>query len=307
MPIPSPENRSAPSLSISEGRPLAVGALSSSTPAPGAQVQIGPGDLVDLTVFDTPELSGKARVDPSGSIDLILGGKVYISGLSPAQASRAVEKQFRDASILRNPHVSLNVLESTQGVTVLGEVKNPGSYPLWGQQRVVDLISAAGGLTQYASHMATLTRKGSGAPLVISISLNDSFAQAATKEATVLPGDRIVVPRAGTIYVLGDVGKPGGFMVDNQNSMTVLQGLALAQGLNRTASLHGSLIRQTAEGPRQELLDLKKILGNQLPDPPLRNGDIVYVPLNSVKDWANRGMNTILQMSVGAVIYGRYY
>jgi len=95
-------------------------------------------------------------------------------------------------------------------------------------------------------------------------------------------------------------------MLDDRRPMTVLQGLALAQGLNRTACLHGSLTRQTVDGPQQEFLDLKKILNNQTSDPALHDGDIVYVPVNSAKDWASRGVNSILQMAVGVVIYGRY-
>jgi polysaccharide export outer membrane protein len=108
------------------------------------------------------------------------------------------------------------------------------------------------------------------------------------------------------VYVLGDVGKPGGYTLDERNSMSVLQGLALAQGLNRTAKQQVSLIHSTSTGPQQESLDLKKILNNRNPDPPLRDGDIVYVPINGAKDWASRGINSILQMAVGVVIYGRY-
>ncbi len=76
--------------------------------------------------------------------------------------------------------------------------------------------------------------------------------------------------------------------------------------MNRTAASRGSLIRQTAQGPQQEVLDFKKVLGNQTADPTLHDGDIVYVPLNAAKDWVNRGLNSILQMAVGVVIYGRY-
>ncbi len=136
--------------------------------------------------------------------------------------------------------------------------------------------------------------------------MNGSAQQGAGADAVLLAGDRIVVGRAGTVYVLGDVGKPGGFTLDDRTPITVLQGLALAQGMNRTAAFHGSLIHQTPAGPQQQPLDLKKILANQMADPTLHDGDIVYVPVNGAKDWANRGLNSILQMAVGVVIYGRY-
>jgi polysaccharide biosynthesis/export protein len=264
-------------------------------------MHIAAGDLVEITVFDTPELSQKTRVDNDGDVDLAVGGKVHLAGLTFNQANQALEFRLRDAEVLRNPHVSVNVLESAnQTVTVLGEVKNPGSYPVWGQQRLAEAIAAAGGLTQNASHSATLTHKDSNATLTVQLDAS------AGGDTVLLPGDRIVVARAGIVYVLGDVGKPGGFVLDDRAPITVLQGLALAQGMNRTANSRGSLIRQTSQGPQQEMLDFRKILGNQSGDPTLHDGDIVYVPLNAVKDWANRGLNSILQMAVGVVIYGRY-
>ena len=256
---------------------------------------------MEITVFDTPELSQKTRVDNDGDIDLVVGGKVHVAGLTFTHANQALEFRLRDADVLHNPHVSVNVLESaTQTVTLLGEVKNPGSYPVWGQQHLAEAIAAAGGLTQNASHTAALTHKDSNATLTVQLDASTGA------DTVLLPGDRVVVARAGIVYVLGDVGKPGGFVLDDRAPITVLQGLALAQGMNRTANSRGSLIRQTSQGPQEEILDFKRILANQSGDPTLHDGDIVYVPLNAAKDWANRGLNSILQMAVGVVIYGRY-
>ncbi len=287
----------------SPGTPAIAGAHSK-TPIPSV-TRIACGDLIEITVFDTPELSQKTRVDNNGSIDLMVGGNLWLVGLTSTEAALAIEARLRDAKVLRNPHVTLNVLESaSQTVTVLGEVKNPGSYPVWSQQRVAEAIAAAGGLTQNASHTATLTRKGSTSSSIIE--LDGRQPDQSGDDVVLLPGDRLVVGRTGIVYVLGDVGKPGGFVLDDRAPITVLQGLALAQGMNRTANVRGSLIRQTAQGPQQEVLDFKKILGDQTPDPTLHDGDIVYVPLNAAKDWANRGLNSVLQMAIGVVIYGRY-
>ncbi len=267
--------------------------------------QIAPGDLIEINVFDTPELSQKTRVDNNGHIELIVGGNMWVATLTSTEAALAIEARLRAAKVLRNPHVTLNVLESaSQTVTVLGEVKNPGSYPVWGQQRVAEAIAAAGGLTPNASHLVTLTHKDS--TVTSTVELDGMSQNQSAADIVLVPGDRLVVNRAGIVYVLGDVGKPGGFMLDDRAPITVLQGLALAQGMNRTANQRGSLIHQTAQGPQQERLDFKKILGNQTTDPTLHDGDIVYVPLNAAKDWANRGLNSILQMATGVVIYGRY-
>ena len=268
-------------------------------------VRIAAGDLLDVTVFDTPELSQKTRVDNGGDIELIVGGKVHIAGLTTFEVDQAIEARLRDAKILRNPHVTVNVVESSsQTMTVLGEVKNPGDYPLWGQQRVADAIALAGGVTALASHTVTLTHKDSGTSSTVDLS--GSAQPGFGADTMLLPGDRLVVGRAGVFYVLGDVGKPGGFTLDDRTPVSVLQALALAQGMNRTAAFRGSLIHETPAGPQQEALDLKKIIGNQATDPVLHDGDIVYVPVNSAKDWANRGLNSIMQMAVGVVIYGRY-
>ena len=269
------------------------------------ELRIGAGDLIDISIFDTPELSQKARVTDSGDVALTVGGSVHVGGLTAAEAGAAIEKCLRDRDVLRDPHVSVFELEyATQGVTVLGEVKSPGVYPLIGPHNVLDFISVAGGLTQFASKTVVLTHKDSPGQ-ALSIDLGNAENRAAG-DVALRPGDRIVVNRAGTVYVLGDVGRPGGYLIENKSSMTVLQGLALAQGLNRTAKLTSSLIRNTPSGPVQEPLDLKKILASQVSDPALHDGDIVFVPVNSAKDWAIKGINSIMQMAVGVVIYGRY-
>ena len=125
-------------------------------------------------------------------------------------------------------------------------------------------------------------------------------------DVEVQPGDRIVVLRAGVVYVIGDVGKPGGYVIEGKDNVTVLQALALAQGMNRTAKSNGYLIRNTASGRTETQLALNKILVDQDPDPKLQDGDIVFVPLSGAKDWTSKGVSAALQMAVGMVIYGHY-
>src|ERR1039458_4582413 len=126
----------------------------------GYALQVSAGDLLDLNVFDTPELSGKLRVDEHGAVTLPLGGVLPVSGLTAEQIGLAIETRFRETNILKEPHVSVTVLEfSTQGVTVLGEVKNPGVYPLLGSHELLDLISAAGGVTPNAGKAVTVTHR----------------------------------------------------------------------------------------------------------------------------------------------------
>jgi polysaccharide biosynthesis/export protein len=281
----------------------AAGSGSLSTGAPA--MRLDAGDLLEITTFDTPELSGKFRVDSRGSVTLPVGGAVPVQGLTAEQAATAMERFLRDRDILKNPHVTVLVLEyATQGITLLGEVKQPGVYPLEGKHSVIDFISMAGGLTPTASKVVSISHR---APPwdTVSINLAKENGGSLENDVEVQPGDRVVALRAGVVYVIGDVGKPGGYVVDG-NGVTVVQALALAQGMNRTAKSNGMLIRTTPAGRTQTELALNKILTNKAADPKLQDGDIVYVPISGAKDWTNKGVAAAMQMAVGMVIYGHY-
>ena len=263
----------------------AESALAGPSVAPVAHpLQISAGDLLDLNVFDTPELSGKLRVDEHGVVTLPVAGELSVSGMTAVEAGHAIEARFRQMDVLKEPHVTVTVLEySTQGVAVFGEVKNPGVYPLLGAHGVVDLISAAGGLTPNAGKAVTVThRTDPNHPVIVNI--ESKAGSSAAFNVDVRPGDNIMVSRAGIVYVLGDVGKPGGFLIENNERLTVMQAVALAQGTNRTASLnHAKLIRKTDTGHEEMPVPLGKMLANKAPDQPLSDGDILFVPVSSAK------------------------
>lgn len=266
-------------------------------------LQISAGDLLDLNVFDTPELSTKLRVDEHGAVTLPLAGVLPMSGLTAEEAAHAVEARFRESDILKDPHVSVTMLEyATQGVTVLGEVKNPGIYPLLGAHGVLDLISAAGGVTPNAGKAVTLTHRADpDHPEIVNVASKPGST--ATFNVDVRPGDTIMVSHAGIVYVLGDVGKPGGFLIENNDRLTVLEAIALAQGTNRTASLnHARLIRKTDTGREEVPVPLKKILASNAPDQMLADGDILFVPSSAAKN-ALRDVESILPSAAGAAVY----
>jgi polysaccharide export outer membrane protein len=215
----------------------------------------------------------------------------------------AIEARFRESDVLKDPHVSVTVLEfSTQGVTVLGEVKNPGVYPLLGAHGLLDLISAAGGETTSAGKDVTIThRDDPDHPVIVKIASKPGSTAAFNVD--VRPGDIVMVAHAGIVYVIGDVAKPGGFLIENNDRLTVLEAISLAQGPNRTASLnHAKLIRKV-DGVRQELpVPLKKILNNKAEDELLADGDILFVPGSGPKN-ALRDLESVLPAATGAAIY----
>src|ERR1019366_10733682 len=147
---------------------------------------------------------------------------------------------LEDGGFVRSEHVTIFLNESAnQGVTILGDVARPGIYPALGNRKLYDLISAAGGFTPVAAHKVSIIRQHSQSPITVNLPRN--LADDLQGNIEIMPGDTITVPRAPIIYVVGDVGHPAGFLVDN-GSLTVLQALALAGGTNRTAKMGGARI-----------------------------------------------------------------
>ncbi len=279
--------------------------VQSSTIGGAHALRLSAGDLLDVKVLGTtdPDFSPKLRVDEQGAITLPYAGTVRVIGRTAEDAALLIEATFRDKDILKDPHVSVTVLEyATQGVTVLGEVKNPGVYPLLGTHSLLDLISAAGGVTPTAGKAVTLThREDPSHPEIVNVDNKPGSTSAFSVD--VRPGDTIVVSHAGIVYVLGDVGKPGGFLIENTDRLTVLQAIALAQGTNRTASLnHAKLIRKTATGHEEVPVPLSKVLADKVPDEMLADGDILFVPTSGAKN-ALRDMESILPSTAAAAIY----
>ena len=268
------------------------------------RLQISAGDLLELGVFDTPDLSGKLRVNESGEITLPVAGPLRVVGMTAEEAAAAVEQKLLEAEILKDPHVSVFIVEyATQGVTVTGEVKSPGIYPLLGSHGLVDLLSAAGGVTGNAGRMVSVTHKSDpDHPQMIRM---DSRPGKVAENVDIQPGDTIVVARAGIAYVVGDVGHPGGFMIDANDRLTVLQLAALAAGTTKTSAQdQARLIRKTPNGREEMPIRLKAMLSGKVTDIPLEDGDILFVPSSKSRILAYRGMDSAIGMTSGLVMAG---
>jgi polysaccharide biosynthesis/export protein len=274
-------------------------------------LRISFGDLIQVTVFDNDDLSGSLRVNSNGEVVLPLGGAVRVKGLTAADAGTAIEKQLKESGVLLDPHVSVLIVEyQSQGVTVTGEVRTPGVYPLLGNRSVLDMIAMAGGLNENAGKVASVFHRDSPSDvrqvkLNVSVQTPESIADG---DFELLPGDTISVSRSGVVYVMGDVGRPGGFLVEHNDRLTVLQALALAQGANQTASLGATeLMRKTENGRLQYGLDLKKVLKGESPDVLLADGDILYVPVSYKKVYSLRALEAIISVGTGVAIYSSYH
>ena len=265
-------------------------------------VKLGPGDLIEVTVYNVPELSSKARVSNSGDLYLPLIDYVHVEGLTQEEAQTVIEKRLEEGGFVRTPHVTIFVDEaSSQGVTIIGEVGKPGVYADPVDRKLYQIISQAGGFTQAASRKIAIVRRGQTEAKQITLPRN--LTDDLSGNVEVLPGDTINVPRAPIIYVVGDVGRPSGFLVDN-GTLTVLQALALAGGTNHTAKMGGArIIRKTPTGMTETKVQLKKMLEAKAPDVTLQADDILFVPLSGAKIAAARTAEAAMGLATAVGIY----
>jgi polysaccharide export outer membrane protein len=279
-------------------------------PAPPS-LPISYGDLIQITVFDSPELSGSFRVNAKGEVVLPVGGAVLVKGLTAADAGTAIAAQLKQAGIVLEPHVTVLIIEyQTQGVTVTGEVKSPGVYPLLAARTVMDMIAMAGGLNENAGKVATIFhRDHPGDVREVTLNVGVQTPESATAGSLeVQPGDTISVSRSGVIYVLGDVGRPGGFLVEHNDRLSLLQALSLAQGANQTAKLSDARLMRKTESGRVEIdLDLKKILKGDGSDLLMADGDILYVPVSNKKIYSLRALEAMIGIGTQVTVYRTAY
>jgi polysaccharide biosynthesis/export protein len=266
-------------------------------------LRIGPGDLLTINIFDVPELQQVVRVSDSGEAVLLLVGNIRLGGLTVAAAQTVLEQEYRKRNFLLNPQVSILVTEyATQGISVMGEVTKPGVYPLQGPHTLLEIISAAGGLTQLAGSTVSV-RSQDGAERVVHLDANDP-QKALAQDVELKPADTVVVSRAAIVYVVGDVGKPGGFAMQNNGTLTVLQAIALASGVNKTASLsHSKIIHRTPSGAQETDIHLSALLQGKSPDLPLEPEDILFVPNSKLKTAAAGSFNSVVQAATTAIVY----
>ena len=264
--------------------------------------KLGPGDLIELSVYGVPDLSTKVRISNSGDVYLPLVDYVHIADLTTDEAQELIEKRLDQGAFVRNPHVTLFVDESaSQAITMIGEVSHPGAYPAIGERRLFDLISAAGGLTDRAGRNVTIVRRNNPKDKV-EIHLASNLAEDTEHNVEVQPGDTIIVSQAGIIYVVGDVNRPSGFAVQDDN-LTVLKALALAGGQTRTSSLNGTkILRQTPSGIQEIPVRLKKVMQAKAPDVALVKGDVLFIPGSATKALAYRGADAAMSMTTALTV-----
>jgi polysaccharide export outer membrane protein len=265
---------------------------------------IGPGDLLHLLVYDTPEMEQRARVTDAGTIPFNFLGSVAVAGMTPEQAAEQIDRRLIAAGVMIHPQVTVRVeAYATQNASVMGQVQKPGVYEIDTSRKVVEVLALAGGLTDVADRHITIQRFGPEKNKV-DYYFSNAASTAFSDDPLVYPGDTVIVPKAAMVYVLGDVAKPGGYLINTNNSkMTVLQAIALAGYANHTAAVGKSKLVRENDGRVQEInLEVGAMQKGKLPDVALLPDDVVYVPFSFMRNVGINGQG-ILASVASASIY----
>ncbi len=224
------------------------------TNAGAADIALGAGDTLRVTVYGHPDLSLETRVAESGNITYPLIGEVKVSGLSQAAAEKKIAGMLEKGGYLRNPQVNIAVAQNqSQQVSVLGQVTRPGRYPVDGRRSLTDVLALAGGMTADASDTVTLVRTRNGKTTKEILDIHQMVQNGDMKKNLQLStNDVIYVERAPRFYIYGEVQNPGTYKLER--NMTVLQALSVGGGLSPRGTDRGvRLKRRDAEGNLKEI------------------------------------------------------
>lgn len=285
--------------------------------------RIGAEDLLEVSVYGAPDLDRTVRVSANGSISLPLIGNVQAMGLTGSQLQSEVESLLQK-KYMTHPQVNVFLKEmQSHPVSVIGAVGKPGVFQVRGAESLIEILSMAQGLADDAGDSVVVMRHGGDPDYVASakpgpslgpesdqglrINLKDLLVSADPRyNVMVYPGDEVKVPPAGIVYVVGQVRKPGGFLLKTNQSLSVLQALALAEGTTSTSSGKAARIIRTEEqsGKREEIpVNLGRILAGRAPDQILQSKDILFVPNSAGKTALYRGAEAAVSITGGLIVY----
>jgi len=246
--------------------------------------RIGPGDLLELKVFEVKELDQTVRVSEDGSITLPLLGRVVVEGLTQEGVVQKLSGLLQ-AKYVKNPQVTIFIKEyKNQQVAVIGAVEKAGNYELVGRKNLLQIISMAGGFSETAGNEVFILREGpDGQTSTVAIDLKELLVNAnQALNIPIEPNDVINVPvdREIRVFVMGRVTRPGAVKAKLSEGITLLQAIADAGGLAEGAK-EGSITitRKDKTGKEQKIkVNLKDVIKGRKKDIKLQEGDVVYVP-----------------------------
>ena len=258
----------------------------------------------------------------SGNISLPMVGRLHATGLTAEELEVQIKNRLK--KYLQEPDVTVSITEfKSQPISIFGAVQKPGVHQLQGRKNLFEVLSLAEGLRIDAGYSVKITRRlewgriplpgatddPTGHYSVASINIKSIMNATNPAENIIIkPEDVISVPKADLVYVIGTVHKSGGFVLGEHETISALQALALAEGLDRAAAPEKAKIlraSQTSANRTEIPVDIKKILAGTSEDIALKADDILFIPASAAKNVALRSIEAAIQIGTGVVIYRR--
>jgi len=238
--------------------------------ASAADITLGPGDVVKVSVYGSPDLGIETRVADDGTITFPLLGPVQIGGLVVSAAEKKLAGLLQSGGYLRKAEVNIIVTgQQSQQVSVLGQVNRPGRYPLDAKRSVMDLLALAGGINPDGGDTISLIRKRNGQTTKDVLDIVEMVRSGdMSRDSELAANDVIYVERAPRFYIYGEVQRPGVFRLER--SMTVIQALAVGGGLTPRGTERGIRVKRRDANGKLQILDVKH-------DDLLQTDDVIYV------------------------------
>jgi polysaccharide biosynthesis/export protein len=273
-----------------------------------SKLRLMPGLVLQMSVFGAPEMTQTLTVDDTGEVAVPLVGLVHVQGDTLRQAEMKIAGVLAEKQMINDPEVSLQLMAYTpRSVVVAGEVQQPGRIQLLAPRPLLDVLASAGGVTTAAGGDIEVRHPVAGAPDEVRHIPYASGKEPTAAQATlVYPGDSIFVRRAGVIYVLGAVTRPGGYLMVNAGKLSLTQAIAAAYGTTPVASPGRTIVIRRQEDKLVRLqLDLNKEQRGEATPLALQDGDMVYVPTSKIKS-ALINTSAVLSSAASAAIYAGF-
>jgi polysaccharide biosynthesis/export protein len=267
---------------------------------------IRPGDIVEVQVFDAPEYSISMPVSPAGEIAIPYAGLFHIEGMTSVEAAKAITQLFVEQQILRDPRVIVTTQQFGYSVTVMGEVRSPGIYPLAGRKRLVDMLTEAGGVTDRAGHVIEIFAAGSMKDPQ-TVLWDPTLRENDNAELQLKTGETVLVSRCGVVYVGGNVGRPGAYPLCDSNHTTLSEVIALAQGARPSSWTQRTLLLRTSgSGTRVvQTVKLEDVLRGRKMDITMQPDDILFIPPSALKAASKVALTAAVGFATQAYFYVR--
>jgi polysaccharide export outer membrane protein len=235
-----------------------------------ADAVLGPGDVLKVSVYGSPDMTTETRVSDAGAITFPLLGPVVIGGLSVADAEKKMSGLLESGGFIKKAQVTILITQiQNQQVSVLGQVNRPGRYPIEGKRSLMDLLAMAGGINPDGGDTVSLIHKRDGKTTKEVIDIIDMVRTGVLdKDFQLAANDIIYVERAPRFYIYGEVQRPGPFRLER--SMTVLQALSTGGGLTPRGTERGLTIKRRDANGKQVVVDVKQ-------DDLVQVDDVIYV------------------------------